>query len=100
MEIIHSVPVDCVGFVKDQAVILVSKTRQILHHELERLTSAGPVDNKGVGAGTIWFHHLLLHQFRPWYQIRETRWGLGQRATAFRITRPEMLKWHFEYAYF
>ena len=96
----HSVPVDFVGFVSVQAVIRVSMTRQLLLHALERLTFAGPVDNKGVEAGTIWFHHLLLHQFHPWYQIRETSWGLGQRATVFRISRPEMLKWHFEYAYF
>ena len=96
----YSVPVDSVGFVSVQAVIHVFMTRQLLLHALERLIIVGRVGNKAVGAGTIWFHHLLLHQFRPWYQIRETRWGLGQRATVFRITRPEMLKWHFEYAYF
>ena len=96
----YRVPVDSVGFANVQAVILVSMTRQLLLHALDRLIIVGRVEDKVVGAGTIWFHHLPHHQFHLWYQIRETRWGLGQRATVFRITRPEMLKWHFEYAYF
>jgi len=46
-------PLDCVGFVNDQAVILVSMKHRLLLHALERQTSAGRVGDKGVGAGTI-----------------------------------------------
>jgi len=56
VRLIHSVPLDCpldcVGFVNDQAVILVSMKHRLLLHALERLTSAGRVGDKIVAAGT------------------------------------------------